>query len=90
MSKMGPLRRKIGETDQKIPLVSPSLDQKESNCFGHPQFYSSIAPMYVATLTFNADTKGKRLSKTFIDRVNMSSFSKLNGLRIFLFLSHRL
>ena len=23
----------------------PSLDQKEQNCFEHPQFYSSIAPM---------------------------------------------
>ena len=29
----------------KIPLVSPSLDQKEQIYFGHPQFYSSIAPM---------------------------------------------
>ena len=30
----------------KIPLVSPSLDQKEKNCFGHPpKFYSSIAPL---------------------------------------------
>ena len=33
----------------KITLVSPSLDQKEQNCFGHPQFYSSIAPMPVLT-----------------------------------------
>ena len=55
-SKMGPIRSKIGEirtkigpfwvlSFMKIPLVSPSLDQKEQNCFGHPQFYSSIAPM---------------------------------------------
>ena len=29
----------------KIPLVGPSLNQKEQNCFGHPQIYSSIAPM---------------------------------------------
>ena len=29
----------------KIPLVSSSLDQKEQNSFGNPQFYSSIAPM---------------------------------------------
>ena len=53
---MGPIRSKIGEirtkigpfwvlSFMKIPLVSPSLDQKEQNCFGHPQFYSSIAPM---------------------------------------------
>ena len=28
-----------------MPLANPSLDQKEQNCFGHPQFYSSIAPM---------------------------------------------
>ena len=34
----------------KIPLVNPSLDQKEQNCFGHPQFYSSIAPMTSTTL----------------------------------------
>ena len=28
----------------KIPLVSPSFDQKEQqNCFGHPHFYSSSA-----------------------------------------------
>ena len=33
----------------KITLVSPSLDQKEQNCFGHPQFYSSIAPMFSFT-----------------------------------------
>ena len=33
----------------KIPLVGPSLDQKEQNCFGHPQFYSSIAPMAAVT-----------------------------------------
>ena len=24
----------------KIPLISPSLDLKEQNCFGHPQFFS--------------------------------------------------
>ena len=53
---MGPIRSSIGEKDQnwaffgllsimKIPLESPSLDQKEQNGFGHPQFYSSIAPM---------------------------------------------
>ena len=54
---MGPIRSKIGEKGpkqglfgvlsfMKIPLlVSPSLDQKDQNCFGHPQFYSSIAPM---------------------------------------------
>ena len=29
----------------KIPLVSTYLDQKEQNCFGHSQFYNSIAPM---------------------------------------------
>ena len=29
----------------KLPLVSPSFDQKEQNCLGHPQFYSSIVPM---------------------------------------------
>ena len=29
----------------KIPLVSQSLGQKKQNRFGHPQFYSSIAPM---------------------------------------------
>ena len=28
----------------KIPLVSPSLDQKKQNCFGHPRFYSTIVP----------------------------------------------
>ena len=28
-----------------VPQVCPSLDQKEQNCFRHPQFYSSIAPM---------------------------------------------
>ena len=33
----------------KIPLLSPSLDQKEQNCFGHPQFYSSIAPTMKAS-----------------------------------------
>ena len=53
---MGPIKSKIGEKRtkigpfgvlslMKIPLVSPSLDQKEQNCFGHPKFYSSIAPM---------------------------------------------
>ena len=26
-------------------LVSPSLDQKEQNHYGHPQFYSLIEPM---------------------------------------------
>ena len=55
-SKIGEKRNKIGEKGtkiglfgllsfMKIPLVCPSLDQKEQNCFGHPQFYSSIAPM---------------------------------------------
>ena len=29
----------------KIPLVSPSLNEKEQKCFGHPKFYCSIAPM---------------------------------------------
>ena len=29
----------------KIPFVSPSLDQKEQNYSGNPQFNSSIAPM---------------------------------------------
>ena len=32
----------------KIPRYI-KLDQKELNCFWHPQFYSSIAPMNVAT-----------------------------------------
>ena len=46
---------KLGEKDQNVAflgvvfhenlLVSLSLDQKEQNCFGHPHFYSSIAPM---------------------------------------------
>ena len=31
----------------KISLVGPSLDKKEQNCIGHPQFYSSIAAMAV-------------------------------------------
>ena len=31
----------------KIPLSSPSLDQKEQKCFGHPQFYSTISPMSI-------------------------------------------
>ena len=31
----------------KISLVGPSLDQKEQNCIGHPQFYSSIVAMTV-------------------------------------------
>ena len=31
----------------KITLLSPSFDKKEQNCFVHPQFYSSIAPMIV-------------------------------------------
>ena len=46
---MGPIRTKIAAfgvlSFMKIPLVSPSLDQKEQISFGHPQFYSSIAPM---------------------------------------------
>ena len=60
-SKMGPIRSKNGEKGPKwglfwvlpfikIPLISPSLDQKEQNCFGHPQFYSSIAPMRVCVI----------------------------------------
>ena len=48
--KMGP----IGVLSfMKIPLVSLSLDQKEQNCFGHPQFFSSIAPMWVDVNTYN-------------------------------------
>ena len=31
----------------RIPLSSPSLDQKEQKCFGHPQFYSTISPMSI-------------------------------------------
>ena len=33
----------------KIPLGIPNLDQKEKNCFWHPQFHSSIVenvPLY--------------------------------------------
>ena len=56
---MGPTRSKIGEKGPKwglfwvlpfikIPLISPSLDQKEQNCFGHPQIYSLIAPMLLS------------------------------------------
>ena len=59
-SKMGSIRSKIGDkmtkmgpfgvlSFMKITLESPSLDQKEQNCFGNPQFYSSIAPMPVLT-----------------------------------------
>ena len=53
-SKMGSIRSKIGGKKKKrvlsfmkipLALVSPSLDQKEQNYFGHPQFYISIAPM---------------------------------------------
>ena len=35
----------------KVPLVSPSLDQKKQICFGHPQFYSSIVPVPVRLLS---------------------------------------
>ena len=56
LTSLGPIRSKIGGKGPKwglfgvlsfmtIPLVSPSFDQKEQNCFGQPQFYSSIAPM---------------------------------------------
>ena len=48
---------KLGEKDQNVAflgvvflenlLVSLSLDQKEQNRFGHPQFYSLIAPMII-------------------------------------------
>ena len=48
---------KLGEKDQNVAflgvvflenlLVSLSLDQKEQNRFGHPQFYSLIAPMFM-------------------------------------------
>ena len=41
-TKIGPF---WGVVFHEKSLVSPSLDQKEQNCFGHPQFYSSIAPM---------------------------------------------
>jgi len=55
-SKMGPIRSKIrgkgpewslfgGFSYMKIPQVSLSFHQKEQNCFRHPQFYCSIAPM---------------------------------------------
>ena len=57
-SKIGEKRNKIGEKGtkiglfgllsfMKIPVVSTSLDKKEQNHFGHPQFYSSIAQKYV-------------------------------------------
>ena len=48
-NKIGGKRTKMGHfwgvVFHKMPLVSPSLDQKEQNCFWHTQFYSSIAPM---------------------------------------------
>ena len=34
-----------GFSYMKIPQESQSFHQKEPNCFRHPQFYSSIAPM---------------------------------------------
>ena len=54
---MGPIRSIIGGKKtkwglfvllsfMKITLVSPSLYQKEQNCFGPPKFHSSIAPMF--------------------------------------------
>ena len=76
---MGPTRSKIGEKGPKwglfwvlplikIPLVSPSLDQKEQNCFGHPQFYSSIAPMHLVHKKFPMIyvTSGQILAKYFL------------------------
>ena len=67
-SKKGPIRSKIGGERtkmgpflgvvfHKIPLVIPSLDQKEQNCFRHPQFYGSIAPMSGWLLYLNVQSK---------------------------------
>ena len=54
----GLIRNKIGKKEpkyglfgvllgMKIPPFCPSLDQKEQNCFGHPQSYSSIVPISI-------------------------------------------
>ena len=87
---MGPIRSKIGEirtkigpfwvlSFMKIPLVSPSLDQKEQNCFGHPQFYSSIAPMhmthgyvislFLVSLTLRESGLTSKCAVLFLDRI---------------------
>ena len=40
-TKMGPFR---GVVFHKNTFLSSRLNQKEQNYFGHPQFYSTIAP----------------------------------------------
>ena len=48
ISKVGEKELKLGLFEvlsfKKILQISLILDQKEQNCFGHPQFYCSIAP----------------------------------------------
>lgn len=62
-AKWGPIRSKIGGkgpkwgllgvlSSMKIPLESPSFISKGAEFFWVPQFYSSIAPMYVSMCRF--------------------------------------
>ena len=58
---MGPFR---GVVFHKNTFLSPSLDQKEQNYFGQPQFYSSIVPLNEA-LTLLGRGEGAESAHTF-------------------------